>query len=1249
MDPIRTAITKPVAVAVGVILVVMFGLIGLGEIPIQLTPTIDRPILNVSTVWPGRSPQEMADEIVKEQEERLKNVTNLKSMRATCSDGSSQITLEFYVGSDMAEAKQDVSDALRQVPSYPEDVDEPVITESEGAAENAIAWIIIDLPPEMRERFPDYDITTLFLGMDREVKPYLERIDGVAQVNVFGGREREARVLVDPVALAQRGLSYQEVISALRNENRDISGGTIAEGKRDYRVRVVGQFESAEDILDVIVSYRSDPLTPNGAPVPVYVRDIADVEIGYEKQRGFVRTLGQPVLAMNILRQSGSNVKTVMEGVQRELNVVRSDILPRIDPEVGPYLRMRQVYDETTYIDSAISLVLTNLWRGGGLAILALLVFLRSMRSTLVVAMAIPISLIGTFLTMLIAGRTLNVVSLAGLAFATGMVVDNAVVVLENIDRRRALGDEPFRAVYRGAKEVWGAVLAATLTTVAVFVPILTIQEEAGQLFFDLTLALAASVSLSLIVAITVVPSAANLLFGNRPVNDGKRHPIKNLFGIVPLASKLVSAFGSFIYWLMTGWRAWTLRPATIIGLTVASILGAMYLAPPLDYLPKGNRNLVFGGLSVPPGISVQERNQYAQRMEAIVRPYLDVDGSDPNELAKLPPIRRPWGGGEPYDPVGVENFFIGAFGGGMFVGGTSQTPEVVIPIGDLLTGAMNSIPAGIGGAGQSGIFGRGVGGGNTIDVEILGPDLDRVNAAAEVVYNRALRQYGFGKVSSNPSNFTLSLQEYQVRLTDSGRELGLTTSDVGTAVRALFDGAFAGDYILDGRKIDLVVLPKGGRLEYKEKLASIPVMTPAGKRVPIDSLVEIELVNAPQDIQRIEELPAVSIQITPPDNAALQEVMQDIERELIGPVRESGLISKNMLVRLEGTAAKLDEVQTALFGAAAPRAEPVSASGAPAGPAGQGIVSRVRVLDTAGIALVALSALLMGLGLLGGVIGVIRGIGSRARASQFLYGAVGSVMFGLILGGAFLAIALQPQLLSARFVWALLVTFLLMAALFESFLYPLVIMFSVPLAVVGGFGALRIVHDWTMQNPTIAPQQLDILTMIGFVILIGVVVNNAILIVQQSLNFMDPSRVAGAEHEEPLEPLKAIAQSVRTRCRPIFMTTCTTVGGGLPLVVAPGAGSEMYRGLGAVVVGGLFVSAFFTLFMVPLLFSLVLQMSDGFKAILARSAKRAASSKSEGDGGKPSPAPKPTPRPIKQPELEPAMARSAQTGPSPA
>lgn len=1199
MDIVRLAISKPVGVTVGVILLVMFGLIGLTAIPIQLTPTVDRPVITVSTFWPGRSPQEVVDEIVKKQEEELKNVANLRRMTSLSSQGAATIELEFYIGASIARAQQEVSDSLRQVPDYPEEVEEPQITVADGASENAIAWIITDLNPESYKDFPGFDITQLFDALDKEVKPELERIDGVAEVNIYGGREREARVYADSFALAQRGLNHLDLVSALRSENRNTSAGTIAESKRDYRVRLIGQYETTEQILETVVAYRDGN--------PVYVKDVATVELGHEKRRGFVRSFGHPSIAMNVIRQSDANVVDIMKELRARLDVIRADVLPNIAPEgfaaAGPHLRMRQVYDETTYIDSAMGLVTQNLFIGGALAGVVLMVFLRSIVSTSIVGIAIPVSVIGTFLVLLGLGRTLNVISLAGLAFAVGMVVDNAIVVLENIYRRIQAGDEPRHAAYHGGKEVWGAILASTLTTAAVFVPVLTIQEEAGQLFRDIALAIVASVVLSLIVSITVIPTASA-----RWMRKKKTYATKlgrwwaGLFGLDAVVGGFVRAFADLIHWLMGGWRGWTLRPLVIVAMTAASLGGAVLLAPPLDYLPAGNRNLVFGGLLIPPGLSVEYREQLAERIEAVVKPYIDASADDADAIAALDPIERPSYGGPPlapYEPVPMQNFFIGAFGSSMFVGGTSEWPEVVIPIGQLLTNAIMPIPDTFGGARQTSIFGRGPGGGsgNNVDVEISGPDLEKVIAAADMMFGLGGEKYGFSSVGSNPGNFNLRQQEFQVELTDRARELGVRNQDVGTVIRALFDGAFAGEYKLPDRNIDISVVPVGGRLEFKEQLLEIPVATPAGPVVPLDSIIEVTPALAPQDIRRIEELPAVTLSFTPPQGVPVEQMQRDLEEHVIGPARDAGMIDRTMRINMEGTAAKLKEVQVALFGG---------------GEAADKLAGASR-------ALYALTGLLGLAGLATAVFAGIRAV--RRKSGLFAWGVVGALGVAVAAGLPLFAFAAEPGLVMARMVWALIVTYLLMAALFESFVYPFVIMFSVPLAVVGGFAGLAIVHAWSLADPTKAPQQLDVLTMLGFVILIGVVVNNAILLVHQALNFMHGS--GESDHPDPMPVLDAIRESVKTRIRPIFMSVLTSVGGMLPLVLFPGAGSEMYRGLGSVVVGGLIVSTVFTLVLVPLLFSMTVQAMEGLRAVFA---------------GGPAAAPTPEPAPAGAAQEEPSL-----------
>ena len=492
MDPIRFAIDNPVKVAVGVILLLLFGVIALVEIPVQLTPDVDKPIITVETEWTGRSPEEVEREVIEPQEDVLKNIGNLRKMTATARLGEGSIELEFFVGTDIKDARQEVSDSLREVSEYPEEVDEPVIQEGETAAESPVAWLI--LTGESND--PKFDVQALGNPAEERIKPYLERVPGVSEVRVYGGREYELAIELDPQKIAQRGITFNELSDALRLANINISGGEVAEGNYDVRIRTLGQYDLTEQVAQTIVSY--------GEGGPIRIGDLGEVSQGYVKRRSFVRSRGEFGLALPVYRQSGANVIAIMEGtrnakgLRERLEEVNRDILPRVarvaQEDLGlsspPSLKIRQVYDETVYIYDALALVRNNLFLGGSFAVVALLLFLRAIRPTIVVALTIPISVVGTFVVMAAFGRNINVISLAGLAFAVGMVVDNAIVVLENIDRHLGMGKKPMRAAYDATREVWGAILASTLTTLVVFIPILTIEAEAGQLFRDIALAI---------------------------------------------------------------------------------------------------------------------------------------------------------------------------------------------------------------------------------------------------------------------------------------------------------------------------------------------------------------------------------------------------------------------------------------------------------------------------------------------------------------------------------------------------------------------------------------------------------------------------------------------------------------------------------------------------------------------------------------------------------------------------------------
>ncbi len=1105
MSAITTAVRQPVTVTVGVILVVLAGLLALQRIPIQLTPNVEDTIVAVTTFWEGASPQEIEQDIVDEQEEKLQGIANLKNMTSTSQQGQGVIRLEFAVGTSKEEALREVSDKLREVPEYPDGADEPVIEASDPENQDFIAWMLLQTDD------PELDIRTLNDFAEDRIKPTLERVGGISEVNVLGGREREVQIRFDPRQLAQRGLSPADLAAAVRRTNRNVSAGRLEQDKSDWRLRLVSQYDRIEEVERTVLAE-----TPGG---PVLLRDVAEVVSSYKEPTSFVRSKGRPAIAINAQKEVGANVMEVMAGLRAALEHLNAPggVLEveaaRLGLDGG--LRVRQVYDQTVYIDDALSLVQDNIWLGGSIAIVVLLLFLRSLRSAAIIALAIPISVIGAVAAMVAMGRTVNVISLAGMAFAVGMVVDNAIVVLENVFRHLEMGKTRLRAALDGAQEVAGAVVAATLTTVVVFVPILLVQEEAGQLFRDIALAIVAAVSLSLVVSVSVIPSASARLLPRAHVRHARaakkrRGPLARLGAAVGSLPRLL---GRVIHALCGSTLA---RVGIVAALTFASIVGTQALMPPLDYLPQGNRNMVFGMLVAPPGYNIDQQEVLARRIESVVAPFYEAGslepGSEEYERAKaeLPGIPTTTPTGQPGPdvvPPPIDNYFLVSFEGTMFHGAIAVEGERVVDYLSLYRVATNAerAPGMLAFAFQMPLFRLGGRTGSAVKVNLSGDDLDAVVRSSLAVYGDLVQRYGVYSVQPDPSNFNLPGLELQVE-PDLVRleEAGMSPEGLGVAVQALGDGALLGDYRIGGQTVDLKLLTQdpasGSRVEA---LRDAPIATPRGGVVPLSSLATIRRVNAAPQINRDNRQRSVTLQFTAPDGMPLEQALDEIEEVLDG-ARERGVIPATVATSTTGSASKLVAVQSAMLGD-----------------------------------------------------GTLTGT------------------------------------LTSSLVLALLVVYLLMCVLFQSFLHPLVIMFSVPLATLGGFAALSAVHEWSLVDPYMPVQKLDILTILGFVILIGVVVNNAILIVHQSLNFMRGEADAEGGSREPMAPREAIAEAVTTRVRPILMSTATSVGGMLPLVLMPGSGSELYRGLGAVVVGGLVVSTLFTLVLVPLLFSPVVDVQS--------------------------------------------------------
>ncbi len=1027
--PIAAAIRYPVTVAVAVLIALMGGVLALTAVPIQLTPEIAKPRVHVQTVWPGASPEEIEKEIVEEQEEYLKTVQGVVEMSSESFDSLGHIALEFAPGTDLTGAIVRVTNKLGEVPSYPDNAERPVVSNAGPFEDESIAWFIATSDGSV-------DVTEQATFLDDAVVPRLERVEGVAGVGFFGANFRELHVTYDPDLLASMGITVAELAAALQADSQDVSAGDFGEGKRRYVVRTMGRYRDTQAVADTVIKVR--------AGVPIRIADVADVELGFQKPSAMVRFEGEPGLALNAQRQIGSNTLEVSAGLVAEVAAINEQLLePR-------GMKLQVGYLASDYIEASIDRVMQNIYLGSLLAITVLFLFLRSPSSILVVGLSIPISVVTSFLAMYLLGRTINVISLAGMAFAVGMVVDAAIVVLENIYRHLQSGKRRAQAALDGTREVWGAVLASTVTTVAVFLPIIFIQERAGQMFRDIALAISSAIVVSLIVAVTVIPSASAKLLAAR------RNQVE-------AGQTLIAQLAARISALVDVLNAGRLRRLAVVAAVVGLAVGlSWWLMPSAEYLPNGNINFIFGAILPPPGYNLDQVVADGKVVESQLAHLWEAD----DEAATGLP-----GGG-------AKNFWFVAAYGMSFFGFEARDPARVGELLEPINASLFTVPGALGFASQWSLFADSMAGTRSVRIDVTGPDLEQVLEIARDVFGRVGNVLP-GSISRPVPGLDLGNPEVRV-IPDRVRmaDAGFTAADVGRTVNSLIDGMKVAEYFHEGREIDVILRGSDDWTRHTQSIAQLPLATPGGEIVTLGDVAEIRQSPGPTQINRIEGQRVVAVETRLPDDLPLEDAIARIESEIMTPLREAGTLGGLYDIRLRGAADDLSRLRSAL---------------------------------------------------------------------------------GL------------------NFLVVVALTFLLLAALFQSFLYPLVIMLTVPLATFGGVLGLRIVQLFA------AGQQLDILTMLGFVILVGTVINNSILIVYQALRLL---RDSWEIHE-------AVRESVRVRVRPILMSTTTSSLGMLPLVVMPGPGSELYRGLGAVVIGGLLLSTVITLVLTPLVFTIVYELRE--------------------------------------------------------
>ena len=1029
--------------AIGVLIVCVFGVMAVLRVPVQMIPDLEARVITVRTSWSGATPQDIEKEILIEQEEHLRSIPVLQRMVSTATMGQALISLEFPFGVDISDALIRVNNALSRVPAYPENVDEPRLYTTSFSNNSFMFFRVSPLPGNPK----GVDMNMARDFVDDNVRTVLERVPGVSEASIFGGAARQVQIFVDPGRLAERGISLTQLRAAVRERNRDVSGGDLNSGKRRYLLRTVGRFQNIQELEDMVLVARDDAI--------IRLKDVARVRFHHYEIRGHSYVNGEPVIFVSIRRETGSNVIAIKDAIMPVAQALSRDVLEPIG------MQIELTTDDVRYVKASVTNVWTNLSIGAVLATGVMFLFLRSVPATMVSVIGVPICAIAAFLGLLLAGRTINVISLAGVAFAIGMTLDNSIVVLESIVRERSKGLNRIDSALKGVRNVWPAVLASTLTTVLVFTPVVFLGLEAGQLYSDVAIAIASSILVSMFVAVTVVPSiSSRLSFGmnGRQSRDPARSRL--IDGIAWLAGSRLRRFGC-------------------LGGTLAATAAVIFwLTPPAEYLPEGEEWKTFSMMIAPTGYNLEEMRTIAEELNSVFLPYLD---DDPGEFVDTD------------GAIPALAYFV-AFVRPQYVRVIAETkePKHIFALMRALDKRFAEYPGMRSFSSRGSIISSNDGGTRSVNLDITGSELAPIYDAALVAYRRAQEIFENPQVRPDPPTLTLGQPMLELRPRwERAAELGMTAQELGLAVAGLTDGAYVDEFFLADEKIDIFMYTTTQPAEELADIAALPVYTPQGTVLPVGAIVEMKESVHTNTLRRVDGRRTVTLNIIPPRSVALETGVEVVQTQLIDQMKANGEVPAGVTLDISGASDRLVATQEALSG---------------------------------------------------------------------------------------------------NYAVAVLLCYLLLVAVFTHWGYPLAIMTTVPLGIAGGIvglWTLNLVGGWL---PALGfmeiRQSFDMITMLGFLILVGTVVNNPILLVDRAVhNFRD----AG------LEPVAAVRDAVETRLRPILMSSITTIFGLAPLVFIPGAGTELYRGVGAIVLFGLFFATLVTLVFLPSLLVEVFRLRTRF------------------------------------------------------
>ena len=1063
MSVVDFSLRRRVTVAMVAVAVVLFGVVAFGRLPVSLLPDLTYPSLTVETRYPGAAPAEVESLVTRPVEEAVGVVSGVRRLTSSSRPGLSHVVLEFGWGRDMDFAGLDVRQKLDLL-TLPRESERPVLLRFDPANEPVLRLYLTGETALARLRYVGEEV----------LKKDLESAEGVAAIKVNGGAEEEIEVQVDEGRLALLGLSIQDVAAVLGRENVNRAGGSLYEEEARYLVRAINEFGGERDVLDTVIATRDGRNVPLG--------DVASVGRGTKRREVVTRFDGAEAVELAIYKEGDANTVNVARAVKARIAALQDgDELPsEIEISYGA--------DTSRFIEASIREVLSNAVVGGLIAMLVLLLFLKSLRSTLIIGVSIPISIVATFFLMYRTGTTLNVMALGGLALGVGMLVDNAIVVLEAIFKRREAGESWWEASRQGASEVGRAVAASTLTTVAVFLPVVFLEGIAAQIFRDMALTVSFSLLASLAVALTLIPMMtavagrredAAARAGGDGIEGAEPAPAGGRFRRGARAA-LVTAPGYAVFGVRWALRhvargiAWLARPVSrgfdraldalasaypralvralrarpvVLGVALLAFAGAIALVPTLgfDLIPTFSQGEFAFRIELPEGTPLEATDAWvaaaARNLEGDPRigSYasitggkgfaLTATGSEGENVGRIQVRMADGAGGEEEQAVIAElrSRLAGAAGGGA-VRFELERPTV-----------FTFRPP--------------------IEVEVYGDDLGRVHEAASAVAARLEEVPGLVDVRSSAE---LGNPELQIRfLREPLARLGLDLAQVAATVRGKVQGDVATRLTEGDREIDVVVrsLPSGEA--STADVRDLIVGQRDGVPIYLESVAAVELADGPTEIRRIGQ-------------------------------KRAAVVSASLAGRDMGAAA--GDVRSAL--AQLPMPASVTAE--------------------------------------------LSGQEEERRRS------LGSLMFAMAL--------------------AIFLVYLVMASQFESFVHPFVVIFSLPLGAIGVVAALALTG-----------RPLDVVAMIGAVMLAGIVVNNAIVLIDA----VNQRRRAGMPRDE------ALVAAGSDRLRPILMTSATTILGLAPMALGLGEGAELRAPLAITVIGGLLCATPLTLLVIPVVYSL--------------------------------------------------------------